>query len=508
MLLFKASSEGAKNCGVGLAHAHAIGADGLPLSARPVVEGDVVRLDVDEPAALCAMADAGDRGVLALRTTLLRPSDAHRSLTVELARRATMLVLCKLEDWVACDAAADHPVIVEYTEARDTLVEALAIGERATGDAWARREALACEALRLGISAGERLALWAADRLLAQRGAGGAQLGCSIEPSSMGAPGVDRAAQRFDYLRCPMRWPTIETREGEWDFGATDRWLEWAIRTIRKPVVAGPLIDLRPGRAPGWLEASRHSYQSLRESVFEHVRATVARYQRFVPRWNVASGLHLNEGGALTLEQVMDLTRVCVTATRREAPRAEIMVEIAEPFGGVYARNSASLPPSLYAEMLAQQGVSIDTIALRIEAGAPASGCATRDMLSVSDLLDRYAQFDKPIEVSSLGAPSEAVGAGEGLAPGRWRREWSDAAQAEWLTAAAAVALSKPFVRGVCWQALVDPASPEGEMSSGGLLRRTGGEKPAMERLRKLRSCLRDRKPPSALLARMEPDGR
>lgn len=506
MLTFKVSTDGAKTCRAGLAHAHVLGADGLPLTARLETDDNAITVHADEPTSLCVLFDAGACGVLALRTTLLTPRQRPRSLTVELARRSAMLIAAKLEDWVAWDASPDHPVIAEYQVARDTLVEAIAIGDEAAPDGDARREELGGLALRQSIRCGERLALWAADRLLAQRAAAGsaAQLGCAVAIPSMSAPGVDLAAQRFDFVHCPLRWPELAPSADARELAGADRWIEWAVRILRKPVAAGPLIDLRAGRAPEWLQSRIGDYPALREAAFEHVRAVVARYRRYVQRWNVASGLHLNDWGALTLEQIMDLTRVCVSAAKKEAPGSEVLVEIAEPFGGAYARNAASLPPSLYAEMLAQQGVSIDAIALRIESGAHAPGCAVRDLLTFSDLLDRYSQFDKPIEISSLGAPSDRGDEVDSLASGHWRTEWCEAAQAEWLTAAMAVSLSKPFVRAVCLHTLVDPeaAAPAAEaMRAGGLLRGDGGAKPSMDRVRQLRSLIRARKPASSLLA-------
>jgi tripartite-type tricarboxylate transporter receptor subunit TctC len=47
----------------------------------------------------------------------------------------------------------------------------------------------------------------------------------------------------------PMRWIDMEPAEGKYDFSATDRWIEWAVRAAKLPVVGGPLIELhRAGR--------------------------------------------------------------------------------------------------------------------------------------------------------------------------------------------------------------------------------------------------------------------
>ena len=55
--------------------------------------------------------------------------------------------------------------------------------------------------------------------------------------------------------------------------------------------------------------------------------------------------------------------------------------------------------------MIPQAGIAIDALALRIQMGQPDRGRTTRDLMALSDLLDRYATLDKPIAVTAAGVP-------------------------------------------------------------------------------------------------------
>ncbi len=337
-------------------------------------------------------------------------------------------------------------------------------------------------------------------------------MGVAVSPQVFSEPARQLAAKAVDFITTPMRWVEMEPAEGEYAFARTDRWIEWAVRTARLPVVAGPVIDFRPHAVPEWLYIWENDYETLRELVYEHMKAVVTRYRRTVTRWTVCSGLHANRNFSFTFEQMIDLTRICVLVTRKLHPKARIQVEIVEPWGEHHSADRRSLPPTLYAEMLAQAGIQFDTLALRVQMGVPAPGLAARDLMAFSAMLDQYAALDRPIALTGVGCPSAPVTPDEdnpGLSGGWWRRDWSDRAQADWASAYLAVALAKPFVQSVCWQDLADP--PAGaEMPGGGLATPAGAPRPAFDRLAELRAAIAkgDMPDPAGLLpaaARLAP---
>jgi len=512
----------AKNWSLG--HAYLVGKDDLGVGGDVSFEPGLIvcRKPGGESVALGLQFDTGPTGVLTLQTCLLPERDRPYLLDLELARHRIMLLLNKIEEYGLSDLGGDHPVMAGLDRARELFTGALVEGAEngggvSTGQYSAGQAALARQALAEAIDASERLALLSAERQLSARkrpekseseaaGAAGTALGVTVhndlfsEALQRSIPGV------FDFVNSAMRWSEIEKDEGKFSFVATDRWIEWAVRTARLPVTAGPLVELTPRGAPAWLHVWEHDYDALKQFAYEHVKRVVTRYRRAVARWTVVSGINLGDGFSLGLEQMLDLTRLCVLLVRKLQPAAKVVVEIAQPWGEHTTPNPRSVPPLLFAQLVLDAGIAVDAFGLRIQCGEAAPGRTARDLMAFSSLLDAFEQFQKPLHVTALGAPSEMLrtsGAGEGGAgsfPGFWRKPWSPEVQAEWMVRAAAIALSKPSVRSVCTQCLWD-SSDGTEMPAGGIVSTDGVPKPAVAKLKELQGVIRGRKPAQALLA-------
>lgn len=483
-------------------------------------------------------------GRLTLRTCLLPERDRPYLLSLELARHRLMLFLNKLEEWQLIDLAPTHPALELFERARLLFTEAL-VAQRADGSEGeatygyaATANRIAIRALWLGVEASERLALEAASRDFGPRMSGKLYedavegvdsfplgrsrqstpvvtadrtgvilptrpvVGCTVSPSSFTEHAQRVAGSSLDFVQMPMRWVEMEPTEGKYYFRNTDQWIEWAVRHVRLPVVAGPVIDFRPTCVPEWLYIWENDYDTLRELVYEHVKSVVTRYRRTIGRWTVISGVHVNDNFHFSFDQMMDLTRICVLLVRKLHPTAKILVEVTQPWGEYYTHNRRSLPPLLYAEMISQAGVMVDGFGLRVQMGQPAPGQSARDLMAFSSMLDRYAALEKPLSITAMGAPSgtpEASSAPE-LAdrqPGFWREPWDPNVQADWATAAMSIALSKPYVQSVCWHELYDLPQPA-EMPRGGLLGIDGTPKPTAQRIAEVRSAVRSGELPAS----------
>lgn len=522
-------------------------AAGLALQARLVSPAELGELAGGAATPGGRAGGTGPLGVLSLRTCLLPERDSPYLLSLELARYRLMLFLNKLEDWGLADLAPDGPIMSRFESARRVFTEAL-VAQRADAGGTeskfgfsARADRLARRALALAVDAGEHLALDKAGKDAAARASGSVYkaavaayeaatqetppadaaiivagttgvtlpgrptLGCAVNPNLFGDEQQRAIAAACDFVSVPMRWTDLEPAEGRYSFKNTDRWIEWAVRKAKIPIVAGPVIDFRPRCAPDWLYIWENDYETLRQYIEEHIRQVVTRYRRTVARWTVASGLHVNGNFKLTFEQMMDLTRLCVTRIKKLHPTAKVQLEVTQPWGEYYAYDRRSLPPLVYAEMLVQASVPVDAFALRLQIGQPLAGQATRDLLAISNLLDQYAGVERPIAISVLGAPSvpprlDRVDL-QPMDPGYWRSPWSDIQQAEWLARVVGIAASKPFVQSVCWQEIGDPPAGQTplEMPDGGLLNAAGQPKPALRRLYELRQAMREGRAPPGL---------
>jgi hypothetical protein len=493
-------------------------------------------------------------GLLTVQTCLLPDSTKPYLLTIELARRQIMFVLNKMEDWGLFDLPTDHFLLQQFDAARETFTKAL-IAQRSAGDGALdagrggfspAADRLAAAALATGIAVGEQLTLLNAERQFKLRVSGGGykealshlarltpelppaghpvvipgaghcvlsempQIGCAISPGAFTEIQQRAILASCDFVTMPMRWIDMEPTEGKYNFATTDRWIEWAIRTAKLPVVGGPLVDFRPQCAPDFLFIWENDYETLRDLVYEHVTAVVTRYRRTITRWTVASGLHVNTNFKISFDQIVDLTRMCIQLVRKLHPTAKVQLEIAQPWGEYHALNRRSIPPYVYAEAIVQAGAAhppsqIDAICLRAQMGHAEPGLATRDLLALSAMLDRYAALEKPVVVSALGCPSGPVtpkpfrpraGAEptDPYEPGFWREPWSESQQSAWLAAAAAVCLSKPYVQSICWHDLSDTANlgAAPEMPGGGLLGANGTPKAALTKLAQIRKAVKE----------------
>jgi len=260
----------------------------------------------------------------------------------------------------------------------------------------------------------------------------------------------------------------------------------------RLPIIAGPLIDLSGPDVPDWMFIWEHDFDTMRELAYEFVQKVVGRYRKHVSVWNVAAGLHTNGVFPLSFEQSIELTRLLVSQVKALLPGARTIVTVKQAFGEYGARGRQSVPPLLYAEMVAQAGINFEAFGLELEMGVPAPGRFSRDLFQLSCMLDKFSTLGRPVFVTAIGVPGRSnpdpddrsEGRLDPSAGGRWRKPWDPVLQAEWMDAVYHLALSKPYIESLSWANLADirPTLP-----SGGLLDDVLRPKPAFTKLQEMR---------------------
>lgn len=460
--------------------AHLIGADEGPLRGKVRFGASLIRCGfADEIAALALPVRAGSAGSLVLQTCLLPPREEPYGLVLELARHRIKHFIQKCEEWQMWDPALSRGAMERWDGARAVFASALLSNDPA------RSEELARTALEQAIDASERLADAHAEILLHRRfgarAAGSIVLGAVVAPERAPAGRVERLlSEEFDVVAVPMPWATIEPNPGRFDYAATDRWIEWA-QARRRPVMAGPLVDLRESALPAHARAARDDYRRFRDLAYDQVDRIVARYGAAVGIWNVGRGFHANEWLSLGAEQMIDLARRTILAVRQRQRKANTLVELGDVFGEGEARRAGALPPWRYLELLQQEGIPFSAAGVRFTPGA--DGQRTRDLFQMSATLDRFLGREARLLVSAFAAPSRAGEADEGW----WREGWTPETQAEWAARFASIALSKPFVETLFWAHATDDAGGAGR----GLVDPAGCDRPVLSRLLALRRSLR-----------------
>ncbi len=469
-----------------------MGPESVPTAGEVVFREGLLVLDRtdDHAAGVSLLWDVGPLGTFIMETTRLPPRPSAYILNVELARLRLMKIVQKLEDWNLFDFPRVDRFTVRFREAQMLFADAL--GKLQEPGAASQ---LADASLQMAVDLSESLAAFHSELLINRRKASTGFVkhifGCRVDTNNQNQKYRDSLLGNFDYCVLPTPWKKIQPEEQEFNPAALDSWIE-SLSARRIPIIAGPLVNLSEAEVPHWLFIWEHDFDALRDMAYQYVQKIVHRYRRGIPVWNVCAGLYTNSAFTLSFEQTIELTRLLVAQVKNLLPNARTIITITQPFGEFHSVAKTSVPPMLYAEMVAQAGINFEGFGLEIEIGVPKRGNFARDLFQISCMLDRFSTLGRPVFLTAVSAPGrmtpDSTDASEGrLDPaegGRWHRPWDPYLQAEWMEAVYRVALSKPFIESIAWGDLAD-VNPN--MPGGGLFTDTFQPKPAYEKLQEMR---------------------
>jgi hypothetical protein len=463
--------------------AHLVGSDGVPIRGEiELVNGEIrCTTRTRDPFGLSLLWPVEHFGTVQLETTRLCVRDKPYLLNLELARHRLMRIILKREEWGLFDYPGMEEIAGQIDRARDLFIQALAVADDPD-----RAGPLADQALSLALAAGEAMTVFHATIFLGRRCQGGGFsrefLGAAVSPSCPVTALSPQVCELRDFVRLPFVWRQVQPKEQVVEFSPSDAWVK-ACGEARKGIRGGPVLSFGVTAVPDWMYLWENDFDAIVEYAREHVQRCLKRYARQVSCWVVGSGLHAENVFSFNLEQILQITRMAASLARDLAPRAQVVLDLTQPWGEYTAHCQRCIPPLLFADMAVQSGIPFDAFGLQLVFGIDVDGYHLRDLLQISTLLDKLANFGKPLQVTAVGVPASPGGGGQ------WRQPWSPQTQADWLTAFCEVALSKPFVESVCLQALTD--DDNNVIPSGGLLASDGSPKPAFGRLLELRRRLR-----------------
>ncbi len=458
--------------------AHLLGADSVPMRGQIRLVDGIAECEArgGEPTGLSLLWPVGERGAMQLETTRVPARTEPYHLPIELVRHRLMRISVKREEWGLFDYGGMDEIAERIDLAREQFIAAL----QATDDPRAAAR-LAAQALDTAVEASEQLTRFHARVFLGRRQQmnGFAQPICGAVLQRDTKPDGLRLREALDFLRLPITWREVQPKEQGFAYEAVDAWVQSAAK-LGLPLRGGPLLAFGVQSVPDWLYIWENDFEAIADFVRDYVRHTVQRYAEQIGQWVICAGLHADGVFPLTFEQMIELTRLAAATARQAAPRASLVVDLSQPWGEYYARNQQTIPPALYADMLTQAGVPFDAFGVQLLMGIDSEGFHQRDLLQISALLDRLANYGRPLQISALAAPSSPSGGGE------WAGPWTEATQADWLAAVWEVAMSKPFVESVCFHTLADSAAAV--VPTGGLLNANLKPKAAYKRVVALRS--------------------
>ncbi len=494
MLRFEVYHHGVLVDKIDLTGAYLFGQDRIPIRAElSAAQGQISCVKrMAGPAGLSLLWEAGDAGKLMLSTTRLPERGEPYNLNVELARSRIMQLLLKREDWGLFDFDEAAGLNEQMERIRQLFVEAL------KADEPGKAATIADRVLAQAITFSERMSLFHAEIFNRRRKGNPAMprlvFGCLADLDQNNDRYRQRLLEVSDFVSLPVAWKQLAPKERTYQWDVLDEWLNWA-SLHHRAVHAGPLVSFDPVDVPEWLYLFEHDYEALRDTIYEHLQSVVQRYEKKIRVWRVLSGLHAYNSFNLGFEQIMELTRLSCSVVKRVSPKGVAIIDLVLPWGEYYARNQRTIPPLLYADMCVQSGVKFDAFGLQLYLGAPRDGSFVRDLMQISALLDEFAGFGLPLQITGVQVPSEVTpettGAMANVSPadaGRWHQDWNPRLQAEWLAAFARVAMSKPFVESLCWRDVAETANHF--LPHGGLCKDDLTPKLSFRELRNFRASL------------------
>ncbi|HEX9615017.1 MAG TPA: endo-1,4-beta-xylanase [Bacteroidota bacterium] len=274
----------------------------------------------------------------------------------------------------------------------------------------------------------------------------------------------------------------FEPAEGKLNFATRDV----LVRKLRERAITvqgRTIFWFYDGNTPDWLKSK--SYDDLKRYVERHTRQVVSHYPDEMVGWEIFNEFHdWAVEVDITPEQSVELVKLACDVARDVNPKSHRIINNCCPFAeyvqlGRTSGGVAKYPqrtPWEFTRDLVDAGVDFTMLGQQMY-------FPYRDLQDIMVLLERMAEFGKPVQLSEVGAPggptNESVKTGKVGFPEEpfiWHRPWDEELQADWLEATCTLAYSKPWIVNYSWFDLLDRGAFQ---SNGGILRNEKGEKKA-----------------------------
>jgi hypothetical protein len=349
---------------------YGIGAEGVPTRADCQFAAGLLRASArgNGPLGLCLLWPMAGFGKVLVETTRLPARKKPYVLNVELARCRLQRVLAKREEWGLIDFGGAEAINAKIERSAGLFIGALKALDRP-----AEAASLADESLGLAMWAGEEMARFHGQAFLNRRrqtaGLPAGLLGTHVDVFSLTDPYRDALRATSSLAVLPMSWRSIEPKEQEFNLDRIDGWMQY-LSERKIAIKAGPLISLAEQDVPDWLYIWQSDFESLRDMVHQHVKMLVTRFGKQVTYWGAVSGLNRHNSLNLTFDQIIELTRLVATTIKKVDPKANVVLDLVQPWGEYYARGPRTIPPQLYIDFVGQSNIPYDGIGIELLFGA------------------------------------------------------------------------------------------------------------------------------------------
>ena len=428
-----------------------------------------------------------DFGLVMLRTATLRERPEPYHLQVELARGKTNQLRNIAADWEMIGLKLSDSLRHDLREVMNRLTPAL------TNQSDQLKAAIAADSsLSLTLRTAEELARVYTDQVFHFRHQQYPQLhtllACRVGKDASAIWNSPDFCRAFNAVKVDFNWKDVEPAEGEYNWEPFDALVDWCLEN-RLVVKGGPLIQWSPNSLPAWLWLWEEDFESLLNFMSDFIETVISRYRGRIRLWEVTARTNYGEALSLDEEKRVRLTVRALRVAREMDNEATLIMTLGQPWAEYMARRDYEYSPLNFADALVRADLGLAAIGLELAMGYEKDASYCRDLLELSEVLDRYAMLGVPLHVS-LAAPSGShddsmATSGWSFGWGNWRGGWNEQTHADWLEQTIRLAACKPFVQEVSCCHYSD-AAPH-EFALGGLVRADGTPKEALERVLRLR---------------------
>lgn len=281
--------------------------------------------------------------------------------------------------------------------------------------------------------------------------------GCNAFAYHGDTPYAEDFREVLNFATLPFYLRNLEREEGNPDYSRMDRILEWCEKVGITPK-GHPLWWGHQAGIPDWLKGA--DWASAQKHCARVVGRSVERYRGRIDIWDIINEAHDWANGLnLTQQQEVEITKICADAARRKNPDAKLIVNNCCPFGEYAAEGRVHLgpvydkvlTPLAYLDAVMEAKVYFDIVGVQIYFPA-------RDMFSISKLLDEYARFGKPVNITELGVRTSPATRADEPARTEWHMPWCEKVQADWVEWFYTVCYARPEITAITWWDFKDPA--------------------------------------------------
>jgi hypothetical protein len=444
-----------------------------------------VTRNLSESGFLLVPWPVGPAGCRIAATATLREAAEPYRLLIELARGKLNQVRTQASDWVGIGLRLTQGFEDNLADTTRLFAKALLAPPSAEADH------LAAQVLEQAFRLADELTRRYTDQLFDTRhheeGLLDTRLAARmIRPGEAGG----EYGRTFNAAQVGLTWRDIEPEEAKYDWSAADAAVRMA-KAAELPLTIGPVIDLAPGMLPGWMTAWAGDLPTLAAFMCDFLETAVARYKEDVRRWVICAGFNQADALGLGDDERMRLAFRLFESAASVDPNLELVISVAQPWGDYLVNEAQTISPLTFPDDLMRAGVKLSGLEVELRQGVVPRGSLPRDLLEVARVINLFGVLQLPLEVL-LSMPGTACAdpMAKTLGQDIWLPETWDltpGAQAEWGSAAAALALAIPHVRAVTWDHWSDADSHL--TPHGGLVDGQGVPKPLLARLRTLRSA-------------------